>query len=270
LKRLSVSCFDPLPMEFVDTHCHLNDEAFEADRDQARERARVAGVTRMLCIGADLEGSRRAVALTALGAELYAAIGLHPEAAAAWDAEVADEMRGLCASCPQVIAYGEIGLDYHWETVPHERQQIVFAEQIAFAASISPTLPLVIHCRDAQEDTLAILRESGTTAPVIFHCFTGDIASSRPVLDAGYFLGIGGVVTFKKSEALRAAVTAAPLERLLLETDCPYLAPQPWRGRRNEPSYLPAVAETVATIRNTPLAEVAAITTANAQKLFGW
>ena len=150
------------------------------------------------------------------------------------------------AGLDQVVAYGEIGLDYHWETVPRDRQQAVFAAQIAFAQTLSPTLPLIIHCRDAQDDVLAVLRASGTAAPVVMHCFTGDLEAARALLDAGYYLGIGGVATFKKSDALRDAIAAAPLDRLLLETDCPYLAPQAWRGRRNEPSYLPAVAQAVA------------------------
>ncbi len=257
-------------MEVADTHCHITDPAFDPDRDDARARARAVGVSRLLCIGADRDGSRRAVAFAAAWDELYAAIGVHPEAAHEWNEQAAAEMRGLFSSCPKAVAYGEIGLDYHWETTPRARQQEVFAAQIALAASLAPALPLVIHCREAQDDVLAILRESGTAAPVIMHCFTGDESAARAVLDAGGFLGIGGVVTFKKSDALRAAVAAAPLERLLLETDCPYLAPQPWRGRRNEPSYLPAVAEAIAAARHVSVEEVTAATTANARRLFGW
>jgi TatD DNase family protein len=257
-------------LHLSDTHCHLNDAAFDPDRDDARARARAAGVMRLLCIGADRAGSHRAAALAAAWDELYAAVGVHPEAAAEWGEETAAEMCGLFAASRKVVAYGEIGLDYHWDTVPSERQREVFAAQIALAASLSPTLPLVIHCREAQDDVLAVVRESRTTAPVIMHCFTGDVDAARAVLDAGCFLGIGGVVTFKKSDALRAAVAAAPLDRLLLETDCPYLAPQLWRGRRNEPSYLPSIAAAVAAARGTSAEEVAAATTANAQALFDW
>lgn len=255
--------------EFVDTHCHLNHEDFEADRGEVRERAQAAGVTRLLCIGYDRASSRRAVALTG-NAGIYAAVGIHPEAAEEWDKEAAAELAGLYQEGGgRVAAWGEIGLDYHWDTVPRARQQEVFAAQIAFARSLSPTLPLIIHNREAQEDILAMLGASGTPAPVVMHCFTGDTDAARACLDAGYYLGIGGVATFKKSDTVRAALTYAPLDRLLLETDCPYLAPQFKRGRRNEPSYLPAIAEVVASAKGLTVEEVAVATTATARRLFG-
>lgn len=201
---------------------------------------------------------------------MYAAVGIHPESAEEWSDETAEEMAALYReSAGRVAAYGEIGLDYHWDTAPRPRQQEVFAAQIAFAQRLASTLPLIIHNREAQEDILAVLRSSGTLAPVVMHCFTGDTEAARACLDAGCYLGIGGVATFKKSDAVRAAVAYAPLERLLLETDCPYLAPQFKRGRRNEPSYLPAVAETVAAARGLTVEEVAATTTATARTLFG-
>ena len=255
--------------EFVDTHCHLNHEDFDADREEARERAAAAGVTRLLCIGYDRASSRSAVALTG-DAGVYAAVGIHPESAEEWNEETAEEMAALYrGGAGRVAAYGEIGLDYHWDTVPRPRQQEVFAAQTALARSLSPTLPLIIHNREAEEDILAVLRASGTPAPVVMHCFTGDTDAARACLDAGCYLGIGGVATFKKSDAVRTAVAYAPLERLLLETDCPYLAPQFRRGRRNEPSYLPAIAETVAAARGLTVAEVAAATTRTARALFG-
>ena len=170
-----------------------------------------------------------------------------------------------------MTAYGEIGLDYHWDTVPRERQREVFAAQITFALSLRPEapLPLVIHNRDALADVLAVLKASQTPAPIVMHCFTGDTETARQCLDAGCCLGIGGVATFKKSDAVREAVAFAPLERLLLETDCPYLAPQFKRGRRNEPSYLPAICEAVAAAKSRTTEEVAAATTATAKALFG-
>jgi len=258
-----------MTLNFVDTHCHLNHEDFDADREEARERATAAGVTRLLCIGFDRASSRSAVALT--GSEgIYAAVGIHPESAEEWDEEGAEEMTALYReNAGRVAAYGEVGLDYHWDTVARPRQREVFAAQIAFAQGLAPALPLIIHNREAQEDILAVLRASGTAAPVVMHCFTGDTEAARACLDAGYYLGIGGVATFKKSDAVRAAVAYAPLERLLLETDCPYLAPQFKRGRRNEPSYLPAVAETVAAAKGLTVGEVAAATTATARRLFG-
>lgn len=256
-------------MEFVDTHCHLNHPNFDTDRDQVRERARAAGVVQILCIGYDLDSSRRAAALTQFEG-IYAAVGIHPEAAGEWTRETASEIETLYqAGAGKVAAYGEIGLDYHWETIPRARQQEVFAAQIAFAQTLSPTLPLIIHNREAQEDVLAVLKASATPAAIVMHCFTGDINAARACLDAGCFLGIGGVATFKKSDAVRATVAFAPLDRLLLETDCPYLAPQPQRGRRNEPSYLPAIAQTVAAAKELTMEEIAAVTTATAHMLFG-
>jgi len=257
-------------MEFVDTHCHLNHEEFEGDWQEARGRAAAAGVTRLLCIGYDLVSSRRAAELAAGSFNIYAAVGIHPEAAEEWSPETADVLAALYKdSAGKMAAYGEIGLDYHWDTVPRSRQQEVFAAQIAFARSLRPTLPLIIHNRDALGDVLAVLKSTQTPAPIVMHCFTGDTDAARLCLESGCFLGIGGVATFKKSDAVRAAIAYAPLARLLLETDCPYLAPQFKRGRRNEPSYLPSIAETVAAAKNIPLEEVAAVTTASAKTLFG-
>ena len=257
-------------MNFVDTHCHLNHPDFDGSEEVAvRDRARAAGVTRLLCIGYDEPSSSRAAVL-ARTPGLYAAVGLHPDAGAEWTADTAARLGTLWRAAPdRVVAWGEIGLDYHWDTLPRPEQQRVFIEQIAFARALSPTLPLIIHCRDAEDDVLGVLRDSETPAPVVMHCFTGDTRHAQRCLDAGYFLGIGGVATFKKSDALRAAIEYAPLDRLLLETDCPYLAPQPWRGKRNEPGYLPAVAQTVAAVKNIPIETVAAATTATALSLFG-
>lgn len=255
-------------MEFVDTHCHLNHPDFDVDQEAVRRRASEAGVSRLLVIGYDVSSSRRA-ALLAEDAGVFAAIGLHPEAAVEWNDDAAERLRTLFAANPaKIAACGEIGLDYHWDTLPRPAQQAVFAAQIAWAQTLRPDLPLIIHCRDAQDDVLSVLRESATPAPVVMHCFTGDTLAAQAILDRGYYLGIGGVATFKKTDALRAAVAYAPLDRLLLETDCPYLAPQAWRGKRNEPSYLPAVAHTVADVKNLPVETVAAATTANALALF--
>lgn len=257
-------------IELIDTHCHLNHEDFAGDWADARDRAAAAGVTRLLCIGYDLASSHRAAQLAAQNHGMYAAIGIHPEAAAEWSAETAEALAALFRhSAGKIAAYGEIGLDYHWDTVPRSRQGEVFAAQIAFAQTLGPALPLIIHNRDALADILGVLKSLETPAPVVMHCFTGDTDAARRCLDAGCFLGIGGVASFKKSDAVREAIAYAPLERLLLETDCPYLAPQGKRGRRNEPSYLPAIAETVAAAKNIPLAGVAAVTTATAQALFG-
>jgi TatD DNase family protein len=257
-------------LELIDTHCHLNHEDFADDWAAARDRAAAAGVTRLLCIGYDQVSSRSAAFLAAQNPQIYAAMGIHPESAEEWSPSTAQEFAALYQnSAGKVAAYGEIGLDYHWDTVPRSRQQEVFAAQIAFAQTLRPTLPLIIHNRDALADVLGVIKSSKTPAPVVMHCFTGDTDDAQTCLDAGFYLGIGGVATFKKSDALRAAIASAPLERLLLETDCPYLAPQFKRGRRNEPSYLPAIAETVAAVKNISLEEVAAVTTKTARSLFG-
>ncbi len=258
-----------MSIELIDTHCHLNHEDFADDRQEAMDRAEASGVTRLLCIGYDLASSRSAARLAAENPAIYASVGIHPESAAEWSEETQEELRGLYErSAGKVSAYGEVGLDYHWDTVPREGQQEVFAAQVAFAQTLRPALPLIIHNRDALADVLALLKSSQTTAPIVMHCFTGDTDEARLCLDAGCYLGIGGVATFKKSGAVREAIASAPLERLLLETDCPYLAPQFKRGRRNEPSYLPAIAETVATAQRIPVEEIAAVTTATAKALF--
>ena len=260
--------------QLIDTHCHLNHEDFTPDWAEARDRAAAAGVARLLCVGYDLLSSRRAAQLAAENRAISAAVGIHPASAAEWSAETAGALAALYhGSAGKIAAYGEIGLDYHWDTVPRSQQSEVFAAQIAFAQSLkpaSPALPLIIHNRDALHDVLAVLKASETSAPIVMHCFTGSRDEARLCLDAGCFLGIGGVATFKKSDAVREAVGFAPLERLLLETDCPYLAPQFRRGRRNEPSYLPAIAETVAAAKNISSEEVAAVTTATASRLFGF
>jgi TatD DNase family protein len=232
-------------MHFVDTHCHLNHPDFDSDQAAVRQRASEAGVTRLLVIGYDEASSIRAARI-AEAQGLYAAIGLHPDAAGEWNVDTAARLHGLYDTAPaKIAACGEIGLDYHWDTHPRPIQQAVFAAQIAWAASLR------------------------TIAPVIMHCFTGDTAAAHACLDQGCYLGIGGVATFKKSDALRAAIAHAPLARLLLETDCPYLAPQTWRGRRNEPSYIPTIAQTVADVKNLPLETIAEVTTATALALFG-
>lgn len=259
-------------MELIDTHCHLNHDEFSHDWAEVFDRAEAAGVSRFLCIGYDLLSSRSAAQIAEQHTAIYAALGIHPESADEWNDESAAEIAAMFSAQPEKLtAYGEIGLDYHWDTVPRGRQQAVFAAQIAFALSLRPSspLPLIIHNRDALTDVLAVLNESGTLAPIVMHCFTGDTETARQCLDAGCYLGIGGVATFKKSEAVREAIAFAPVERLLLETDCPYLAPQFKRGRRNEPSYLPAIAEIVAVAKSLTVEDVAAVTTATAKKLFG-
>ena len=252
-----------------DTHCHLNHREFDADRLDVWNRALENNVKRLLVIGYDLASSRSAVSV-ANELDVWAAIGIHPESAEEWTDETQSELLSLLAQFPQAVrAFGEIGLDYHWDTQPRDLQCDVFLKQIAFAASLSKSLPLIIHNRDALDDVLEVFQEAATPAPIVMHCFTGTQVEAKRCLDAGCYLGIGGVSTFKKSTDIREAIAYAPLDRLLLETDCPYLAPQSHRGRRNEPSYLPEIAATVAAARGQSVEEIVEATTRNAMGLFG-
>lgn len=260
----------PLSAILCDTHCHLNLEAYDGDRAEVITRAQAAGVYRMLVIGFDLASCATAVDLARHEA-LWAAIGIHPESGQEWSPETRDKLSDLYQDKRgKIAAYGEIGLDYHWETIPRAQQRVIFLEQIAFAATLSKDLPLIIHCRDAFDDVLSALRESGTKNPIVMHCFTGDSAAAEACLELGCYLGVGGVLTYKKSGAIRYAVAQAPLDRLMLETDCPYLSPQPWRGKRNEPAYVAEVARILAETRATTVDEVAAVTTATANRVFRW
>lgn len=256
-------------MDLIDTHCHINHRDFEGEERAAVDRAGDAGVKRLLVIGYDLASSRSAVSL-AHEYGLWAAVGIHPESSDEWNPAASSTLQAIIAESPATVrAWGEIGLDYHWETQTRALQQSVFSQQIAFARALSPDLPLIIHNRDALADVLGVLKQNATLAPVVMHCFTGTVNDVKVCLDAGCYLGIGGVATFKKSGGIRDAVAYAPLDRLLLETDSPYLAPQSHRGRRNEPSYLPEIAATVASARGVTVEEIAAATTANSMKLFG-
>lgn len=250
-----------------DTHCHLNHSDFEDDWQAVLERARSADVRRLLVVGFDLPSSRRAVSIAQQEPDLQAVIGIHPESAGEWSADTLAELNSLHREAGiKVAAWGEIGLDYHWETVSRERQQAVFAEQIE--AANDANLPIVIHCRDAYSDLLPILAEGGAKR-VVLHCFTGTWEEAKAALDSGYYLGFGGIVTFKKSDDLREVARQTPLDRILLETDSPYLAPQKWRGKRNEPAYITEVARVIADLHNLSPAKIAEITSASAAALFG-
>ena len=248
-------------MRLVDTHCHLDDRQFDGDREQVIERARAAGVERMMAIGTgngppDLEVGIR---LAETYPFLFATVGVHPHDASKATEETFTRLRDL-ARHSKVRAIGEIGLDYHYDFSPREVQREVFARQIAIAAEAGK--PIVIHTREAWMDTVAMLR-AGWQGSGIMHCFTGDAQQAREALDLGFHLAFGGVLTFPKGESVREAARITPEERLLLETDCPYLAPVPMRGKRNEPAYMIETARRLAEVRNTSLEEIAAQTTRN-------
>lgn len=254
----------------IDTHTHLDDKRYDGDREATIERAREAGVDTFITIGCDLATSRAAVELAERYPFVYASVGVHPHEVRHIGDDWYDELRRL-AQHPKVVAYGEIGLDYHYNYSPPKLQRERFREQVLLARELK--LPVVIHTREAQEDTMAILKEerAGEWGGV-FHCFTGDAWLAKDGLDLGFHLSFSGVVTFQNAAMLRDIVRTVPLDRILIETDCPYLAPAPHRGKRNEPAYVRLVAETVANVKSTvsPVSgdEVGRVTSANARRLF--
>lgn len=254
----------------IDTHTHLDDTRYDGDREAMIARAREAGVDTFITIGCDLATSKAAVELADRYPFVYASIGVHPHEVRHIDDGWYDELRRL-AKHPKVVAYGEIGLDYHYNHSPPTLQRERFREQIQLAREL--TLPVVIHTREAQEDTIAILKEEqAADVGGVFHCFTGDAWLAKDGLDLGFHLSFSGVVTFQNATMLREIVATVPMDRILIETDCPYLTPVPHRGKRNEPAYVRLVAETIASVKSTaaPVSvdEVGRLTSANACRLF--
>jgi TatD DNase family protein len=252
-------------VKLVDSHCHLDDAQFDADRDQVIERALAAGVGRMLAIGTgkgppDLEA---AIRLAERYPFIYATVGIHPHDASKATEETFVRLRELAVH-PKVVAIGEIGLDYHHDFSPRDAQQAVFARQVEIAAGCGR--PIVIHTREAWADTMALLRPRAPVAGIM-HCFTGDELQARDALDLGFHLSFGGVLTFPKAEAVRQAARITPEDRLLVETDCPYLAPVPHRGKRNEPAFMTEVVRRLAAERGRAPEEIAEATTRNIERL---
>ncbi|HEY1976084.1 MAG TPA: TatD family hydrolase [Candidatus Baltobacteraceae bacterium] len=252
----------------IDTHCHLHDQQYDGDREQAVARARDAGLSAMLTVGCDLADSKRAIDV-ARRFSLAASAGIHPHEAKDAPDDIAEAFAPLLED-RTVVAIGETGLDYYYDHSPREAQARVLRDQIRLARERK--LPLIFHHRDAFDDFVAVLRDEfePKTMRGVVHCFTGDAPQARTFVDEfGLKLGIGGVVTFAKADALRDAVRAAGMEWIVLETDCPYLAPVPKRGQRNEPAFLPYTAAKVAGVLGIGLAEVVAASDRNASSLFG-
>jgi len=253
----------------ADSHCHLDDKQFDTDRDTLIERASAAGLKYMLTIGTGDGPPDLAAAIRV--AECYpavlATVGVHPNDAAKLDLNVFKNLEELLRH-PKVVAMGEIGLDYHWG-VPKETQMPLFRRQLEIAQEAR--MPIVIHTRDAWEDTLAVLEQhwAPTELPCVMHCFTGDVPKAQRCLDLGFYLAFGGVATFPKATDVREAARIAPADRLLVETDSPYLAPVPFRGKRNEPAYVVHTARTIAEVRGVPMDQLASETTANFERIFG-
>ena len=256
----------------IDSHCHLAGAEFAADLPEVIRRAIDAGLERAMVILAagDAGEAAQAAIVERLWPAARVAIGVHPHSAADFAADpqaAADCVRAQALATPAVRAIGEIGLDYHYDFAPREVQQQVFRVQIRLARALG--LPIVIHTREADADTLAILDEEGQgTVGGVFHCFSGGPALARAALDRGFHLSLAGIVTFNRALDLRETARMVPLDRLLTETDSPFLAPVPYRGKRNEPAYVAKVVETLATLHAVPPATLAERTTANFHSLF--
>jgi len=252
-------------MRLIDSHAHLDDRAFAKDRAAVIARA-FADEIGIITIGADLESSREAVRLATRHRTIWATVGAHPHGAREVDDDVLSRLAEL-AQHGEVVAIGEIGLDYYRDLSPRDVQRRIFEEQLDLARRLD--LPVCIHNRESTDDLVAILRTAGPTHRGVIHSFLGDADLAGTFLDLDFHLAIGGPVTFPKNSVLREAIRRVPLERLLVETDCPYLTPVPYRGRRNEPAYVWHAAQAIADLRGIELEEVARATTENAIRLFG-
>lgn len=248
----------------IDTHCHLEMEPFDADREDVIKRAQEAGLEAIITIGSDFEGNRGGVALAEKYDFVFAAVGMHPHDAKDLTQSAFDQIK-IWAAHRKVVAIGEIGLDYHYDHSPREIQRAAFRQQLDFA--IETGLPVCIHSREAKEDTLRILKESGIKEGVM-HCFSGDRDMAEEVLAMGFHISIAGPVTFKKASLLRQTAKIIPDERILVETDAPYLAPEPYRGKRNEPAFVAHTARLLAELRGVSPEDMDRITTINAKRLF--
>ena len=255
-------------MDLIDTHCHLDMPQFADDRTAVLQRAAAAGVSHIIVPAIDRANLTAVTDLAQTHESVFAAVGIHPNSCAAWTDDWLTAVRAAAAR-PKVVAIGEIGLDYYWDDAPHAVQHQALAEQLALAADLN--LPVIIHNREASDDVMRLLAASplvGRENPGVLHSFSGDWAMARAALDLGFYLGFTGPVTFKKADDLREIVRKTPLDRILVETDAPYLAPQPHRGKRNEPAYVALVAARIAEERGVETAVIAHHTTANARRLF--
>ena len=252
----------------IDTHAHISVDAFDADRDAVLARAKEAHVGKIIDMGDSMESSARAVHLAESSEMLYTAVGIHPEEARPMTAEDDDRLAAW-AGLPKVVGIGEIGLDYYWVKDEEQRalQRKIFIRQLDLARQLH--LPVCIHDRDAHGDMLAILKKEGRGIRGVLHCYSGSWETARELLKLGFFLGMDGPLTFKNAKAAPEIVQQMPLDYLLIETDCPYMAPAPLRGKRNEPAFVAFIAKKVAELRHIPLAEAARQTTKNARELYG-
>ena len=247
-----------------DSHAHLNDEAFDQDRAELLETFRDAGVGLVMNAGCSLASSREGIALAEAYPWIYCSVGTHPDTADEVNEEVLEVYRQMC-SHPKVKAIGEIGLDYYYETIHRDAQMRAFRMQMQLAEELD--MPVIVHERDAHEDGMSIVKEFPKVKGV-FHCYSGSAEMARLLVEMGWYIGFTGVLTFKNARKAVEAAASIPLERILLETDCPYMAPEPYRGKRNHPGYLPKMAEKLAQIRGIPVEEAIRATMENAKRLY--
>jgi TatD DNase family protein len=252
----------------IDSHCHLDFEAFGPDRDQVLARAREAGVTCFICIGSgsDTVSARQSVALAAEQPDVFAAVGVHPHDVARMTEADWTELEGL-ARAPRVVGVGETGLDYHYNHSPADVQRQAYERFVALARAAGR--PVISHVRDAHDDAVEILTRAGAAeVGGVIHCFTGGVAEARRYLDMGHHLSFSGILTFKNAQPIRDAAAFAPLDRVLVETDAPFLAPIPHRGKRNEPSFMKETLRVLAEVRGADVSEVERATAENTRRLF--
>lgn len=252
----------------IDSHCHLDADRFAADLPEVIGRARAAGVTAMICVGSgsDVGSARSSVGLAGRETDVWATVAVHPHDVAGMGEEDWTELRQLAAGA-RVVGVGETGLDYHYDYSPREVQQAAFRRFVALAREVRR--PVISHVRDAHADAAAILRSEGAAdVGGVIHCFTGGVEDARAYLDLGHHLSFSGILTFKNADDIRAAARFAPADRLLVETDAPYLAPIPHRGKRNEPAYVAHTLEALATLRGVAVDELDRVTTENTRRLF--
>lgn len=253
---------------FIDTHAHLDNRQYDPDRQETIQRALESGISHMITIGCDLASSRASVELAHQYPALFAAVGIHPHDAGEVDDATLAALEALARENSKVVAIGEIGLDYYRDRSPRDIQVNAFRQQIRLAKRVG--LPIIIHDRDAHQDVLDILRqEKASEVGGVLHCFSGDLAMAQACIELGFYLSFPATITYPKNDALREVVKAVPTDRLLIETDCPYLSPQMLRGKRNEPALLRHTAQEVARIKGLILADVSRITNLNAFRLFG-
>lgn len=253
-------------MKLIDSHAHLDDKRFDADRLQVIERAVQNKLQLIINAGHDLESSQRSIALAAQYPFIYATVGVHPHDAKNVPADYLQQLEAM-ASQPKVVAIGEIGLDYYYDHSPREVQREVFLAQLRLAKKLN--LPVAIHLRDAYGDFLEIMRQE-KLSPIkgVMHCFSGSGEVAKECLDMGFYISFAGPVTFKNADKLKQVAAGIPMDKILIETDCPYLTPTPYRGKRNEPAYVQHVAEEIALLKNTTATAVAEAVWHNAMKLF--